>query len=243
MRYESPYYSEYTISHKAGNSMSGYWVSDAYTSNPMWNVKELEKRGIKNFNPTSWWDFVDPQIAPLNCLGNIAATTAAIWAIGLRKAVGEEWFIKLGKGKPALYTKSEQGETWVTSGEYPICLGMRIKHATDFEAGGAKVGWLWPKEGQVLFPLALSILANAPHPNAAKLFVDYVRSARGVDRIAQSRAGLVWGRAGVKIPEEEKKFSLPAEEIKVIPMEWDKDTSSENLKATRAWAKKIGVGY
>jgi ABC-type glycerol-3-phosphate transport system substrate-binding protein len=47
MRYESPYYKEYTLSNKAGNSMPGYWVSDAYTNNPMWNVKELEKRGVK----------------------------------------------------------------------------------------------------------------------------------------------------------------------------------------------------
>ena len=45
MRYESPYYKEYTLSNKAGNSMPGYWVADAYTANPMWNVKELEKGG------------------------------------------------------------------------------------------------------------------------------------------------------------------------------------------------------
>ena len=45
MRYDSPYYKEYTLSNEAGNSMPGYWVSDAYTANPMWNVKESGKKG------------------------------------------------------------------------------------------------------------------------------------------------------------------------------------------------------
>ena len=103
--------------------MPGYWVSDSYTSNPIWNVTALEKRGIKNFNPTSWLDFADPKLVPLTCFSNLATSASGIpWGIAMRKTVGEEWLVKLGKGKPALYQKAEQGETWIGSGEYPIGL-------------------------------------------------------------------------------------------------------------------------
>ena len=244
MRYESPYYKEYTLSNKAGNSMPGYWVSDAYTNNPMWNVKELEKRGVKDFNPTSWWDFTDPKLSPMACLSNIyTSSTNSSWAIGMRKTVGDDWFIKLAKGKPAIYTKSDQGERWVATGEYPICLFTRVKSVIELDEGGLKVGFLWPKEGQVLFPFSPVIFAAAAHPNTAKLFIDYVRSLPGTNRIAETRVAIIYGRPGVKIPEKDRKFLPPAEQIKVIPMDWTKETTTESMNAVKEWAKKIEIAY
>ncbi len=244
MQYESPYYKEYTFSHKAGLSMPGYWVSDSYTSNPIWNVTALEKRGIKDFHPTSWLDFADPKLVPLTCFSNLATSASGIpWGIGMRKTLGEEWLVKLGKGKPALYQKAEQGETWIGSGEYPIGLTARIRNARDLEESGTKVGWVFPKEGLVLFPFALSIFADAPHPNTAKLFVDYVRSSPGGDRMAAARTGLISCRPGVRFPEKDKKYTIPLEEVKVIPMDWNKEVSIEAVKAFGEWAKKVGVGF
>jgi iron(III) transport system substrate-binding protein len=246
MRYESPYYKEYTLSHKAGLSNPGYWVSDSYTSNPIWNVTELEKKGIKNFNPTSWWDFLDPQLVQLTCMSNLATSSSGIpWAIGLRKKVGDEWFIKLGKGKPALYQQATQGETWVGSGEYPIGLTSRNRNARNLEEGGVKMRWLYPKEGLVLFPLSLVILADAPNPNTAKLLVDYMRSGPGVQRTAEilGPGSLIFGRPGIKISEKARQYDVPAEEINVIQTDWNKDVTPEAINAFKVWAKKIGVGY
>ncbi len=245
MRYDSPYYKEYTVSHRARHSMPGYWVSDSYTSNPVWNVTALEKRGIKNFNPTSWWDFTDPKLIPLICMSNLSTSTSGIpWGIGTRKVLGEEWFIKLGKGKPALYLKASQGEAWLASGEYPVGLTSRVRNAQALEEDGVKVRWVYPKEGLVLFPMTLVILADAPHPNTAKLFVDYARSAPGVDRVsAATTYSYIYGRPGVKVPEKEKRYEVPIEEIKIIPLDWDKEVTVEAVNSFKAWAKKLGVGY
>ncbi len=246
MRYESPYYKECTFSHKAGLTMPGYWASDSYTSNPIWNVTELEKKGFKDFKPTSWWDFIDPKLVPLISMSNLATSSSGIpWAIGLRKKVGDEWFIKLGKGKPALYMQAKQGETWVGSGEYPVGLTSRNRNARNLEEGGVKIGWLYPKEGLVLFPLSLVILADAPNPNTAKLFADYMRSGPGVNRVADVLGGgsLFYSRPGVKIPEKGRKYEVPTEDINVIPTDWNKDITVESINAFKVWAKKIGVGY
>jgi ABC-type Fe3+ transport system substrate-binding protein len=244
MRYESPYYKEYTLSSRAGNSMPGYWAADAYTANPMWNVKELEKRGIKNFKPSSWWDFADPKIAP-NCnINNINTSSVGVsWAIGLRKVLGDDWFIKFAKGKPALAGKGDLEKRWVATGEYPIGVTGRTKNAQDLEESGLEIEMLWPKEGVVLFPFSPIIFAKAAHPNTAQLFVDYVRSAYGANRMAETGVGLIYGRPGVKVPEKERKFMPPSEDIKAIPMDWNKETSTEAVNALKEWAKKIDLSY
>ena len=243
MRYDSPYYEECTFSHKAGLSMPGYWVSDSYTNMPLWNKKALEKMGINNFNPSSWSDFVDPRLPPLTSLGNLAnPTTNAPWGIAMRRVMGDEWFVKLAKGKAVPFEKAGQAETWLASGEYPICLNMRIKYAQSLEKSGVEVRWLWPKEGQVMVPFALSILASAAHPNTAKLFVDYVRSARGAEKMASTGVMLVYARPGVKVPEQERKY-WPTDEMKVIPFDYDKDLTREAVRAFNSWAKKIGIGH
>jgi iron(III) transport system substrate-binding protein len=244
MRYDSPYYKEYTFSNEAGNSMPGYWVSDGNPSTPVWNVKELAKRGIKDFHPTSWWNFTDPRLSGLIASSNASVSNqSASWVIGLRKVLGEDFFIKLGKNKLVFWTKGLQAEQWLESGEYPIALTSRAKYAIRLNENGVEAGICWPKEGQVMAPYSPVIFAGAPHPNTAKLFIDYTRSIPGTNRIAETGVSLVYGRPGVKVPENERKFMPPAEKIKLIPMDWDKETSSENLKAARAWAKKVGVGY
>ena len=229
-RYESPYYKDYTLSDKSGNSMPGYWVSDSYAFAPMWNTNALAKRGIKDFNPTSWWDFTDPKFKKLCSIGNMGRSiNLAMLGIGLRKALGTDWFMKMAKLEPAVWQNAAEGRDWCASGEYPIDMYSHATHATRAKAAGANVKLVYPKEGAVVYPFAPIIMANGKNQNAAKLFIDYVRSAPGADRVAASGVFLLFGRPGVKVPPNEFLPSL--EKIKTIPMNWDEDTSSEKILA------------
>ncbi len=52
---------------------------------------------------------------------------------------------------------------------------------------------------------------------------------------------LLYGRPGVKAPPNE---FLPAmEDIKVIPMDWDKDLTMEDVKKFQKWVKDIELTY
>ena len=242
MRYDSPMYKEYTISHKVGNSMPGYWVSDSYTFLPMWNVTALEKAGIKNFRPTSWWDFTDPKLDKLTSINNIPrGQSGTSIAIGLRKVLGDEWFKKMAKLKPALFTRGAQGRDWCASGEYPVDVFGSPKNTLVLQTAGLNVKLLYPKEGVVLLPFAPIIMASAQHPNVAKLFIDYVRSVPGTNRISESYAGLIMGRPGVKTPN--KELLPPAEEINLIPMDWNKETTQKTVKDFQKWIIDIGLSY
>ena len=86
-------------------------------------------------------------------------------SIGMRKAVGDDWFLKSSrKGSPRCCAKSEQGERWVASGEYPIYLTARTKERSEeLYDGGIEVRLLWPKEGAGSFSvLPAVVLADAP---------------------------------------------------------------------------------
>ena len=242
LAYDSPHYKAYTVSNEIGNSMPGYWVADSYAFSPMWSPSALEKAGVKNFNPTGWWDFTDPKFTKMVSMGNILrGGSATLWGLGLRKTLGDEWFIKIAKLKPAFFVKTAQGRDWCASGEYPIDLYSHAKNAETVKKGGVTVKLLYPKEGVVLLPFAPVILASGPHPNAAKLFIDYVRSVPGTNRMAASGVSLFFGRPGVKIPPNE--FLPPVEKIKAIPMNWDKEATPEAIKEISAWSQKIGASF
>ena len=241
MRYESPMYKEYTLSNEAGFSHPGYWVADAYIFSPMYNPKALANAGLKNFKPTSWWDFVDPRLAKLvSTISITQSISGAQTAIGVRKVVGVEWFKRLAKEiKPALYTKTAQGRDWVAAGEYPITLTTQSKNAAIARKSGATVELVYPKEGVVLMPFIPVILAEAPHPNVAKLFIDYVRSAAGANTMVDSGAYLFLGRPGVKSPNPD--LHPPWEKIKQIPMNWDVDGSEGAIRDIQKMCIDIGL--
>jgi ABC-type Fe3+ transport system substrate-binding protein len=241
-RYESPYYKDYTLSHESGNSVPGYWVSDSYAFAPMWNPDALAKRGIKDFTPTSWGDLTDPKFTKLASIGNMArAINLAMLGLGLNKVLGKDWFLKMAKLEPAVWQNAAEGRDWSASGEYPLDVFSHAKNASQAKATGATIKMVYPKEGTVAYPFAPIIMAAGKHQNAAKLFIDYVRSAPGAERVAEAGAGLLIGRPGIKMPPNE--FLPSFEQIKVIPMKWDEDTSSKNVQAFQDWVVQIKLNY
>jgi iron(III) transport system substrate-binding protein len=242
MKYDSPRYAEYTLSNEAGMSKSGYWVSDAYTFSPMFNPDALAKHGLEEFAPTSWKDFTNPRLKGLMSVGNVPqSSTTAPTAQGLHKVLGEQWFKDLATNvKPILWTKSAQARDWIGSGEYPIGLMNHAKDALSLRERNVPVRLVYPEEGVVLLPFAPVITASAPHPNAAKLFIDYVRSAHGAQKIMDSGALLFFGRPCVKSPVPD--LLPPWEKIKVIPMNWDEEDTPGAIRKVRQMFTGAGIG-
>ena len=66
----------------------------------------------------------------------------------------------------------------VGAGEYPVALGIFNHHTVMNAQKGAPVTWL--KLEPIVAPLALvGITKDAPHPAAARLFVDFLTSEEG----------------------------------------------------------------
>jgi iron(III) transport system substrate-binding protein len=63
----------------------------------------------------------------------------------------------------------------VANGEYPIGLTFE-QGAFEYLKGGAPVGLIYPTEGTAITLDGSALIKNAPHPNAAKLFLDFTVS-------------------------------------------------------------------
>jgi len=71
--------------------------------------------------------------------------------------------------------KSSMTYQGVANGEYPI--GLTFEQAAfDYLKGGAPIGLVYPSEGTAVTLDGSAIIKNAPHPNAAKLFLDFTVS-------------------------------------------------------------------
>jgi ABC-type Fe3+ transport system substrate-binding protein len=74
------------------------------------------------------------------------------------------------------------------------------------------------------------ILKKAPHPNAAKLWVDFMLSDEGQTLVVRGEA-LISGRAGFNSPLPD--YAPPIESLKLIPVDW-RGLSTDELKKIRA---------
>jgi iron(III) transport system substrate-binding protein len=104
------------------------------------------------------------------------------WFGSMVHAMGEEkgmaFFRKLADMKPQMRTGHTLMAELVASGEIPLAATIYNHNAERLKVKGAPIAWkpLNPTFGR---PNGVSVARNAPHPNAALLFVDFMLSLEG----------------------------------------------------------------
>jgi ABC-type Fe3+ transport system substrate-binding protein len=125
--------------------------------------------------PTSWNDLNAPKwkgkllsddMRPLGS-GN------TLFAI-LQKNMGADFNEKLAEQKPVFSRDMRNDARRVARGEYPIYISQVFAFASDLKGLPVKV--VVPKEGAPYAQMDMAMLKSAPHPNAARLFMQHFLS-------------------------------------------------------------------
>jgi len=197
----------------------GYWYGDYYGVLAF----EVNKDLIKNI-PTDWPDLLRPEYKGLMALDGDPRTSSeailSVFASGLSYASGDiakapdaglEFFKRLHEA--GNYVPIVGGSAALAQGSTPIEIRWDYLALADRDAlaGNPSVEVVVPKTGIVAGVYVQAISAYAPHPNAAKLWMEYLYS---------DEAQLVWLHGychPIRFDDLMKRGKVPNDLLKKLP--------------------------
>jgi iron(III) transport system substrate-binding protein len=158
----------------------GQWVPDRLNFFVVaYNTNKFKPEDL----PKTYEGFLDPKWK-----GRIAIeATDAEWMGGVVKTWGEArgmgFMRKLADMKPDVRKGHVLLAQLIASGEVDVGLTAYYANAESFKKRGAPVGWA-PVEPVIARPQGIGVTRNAPHPNAALLFADFMLSPEAQGMLA-----------------------------------------------------------
>jgi iron(III) transport system substrate-binding protein len=138
--------------------------------------------------PKSWKGLLDPKWMNQVAVGHPGFSGfVGIWTVQMKKLYGWDYFETLVKRKPQVGRSIVDTVTMLSSGERMVAAGPGALAYLQASRGNP-LGVIIPEEGAVLMSSPTAILKNARHPNASKLFVEFLHGREAAE-IARDEFG------------------------------------------------------
>lgn len=137
---------------------------------------------VKEGDIKSYRDVLDPKWkGKIIMLDPTVPSAAQLWVGGVCRVMGEDFIKELVKAEPTITRDQRLHLDWVAQGKMAIGLAPDSGTLADYEKVGAPIKIVTPSEGTFLAPGAsgISLWKNAPHPSAAKVFMNWIASKEG----------------------------------------------------------------
>jgi iron(III) transport system substrate-binding protein len=124
--------------------------------------------------PKSWKDLTDPRWKDKLAVGHPGFSGAiGVWAVQMRKMYSWDYFKAIERNKPQIGRSSQDPVTALNAGERAIGVAVPLGTAAVSIQRGNPLRLIYPSEGVLATLSPSAIIANAPHPSAAKLFMEF----------------------------------------------------------------------
>lgn len=127
--------------------------------------------------PKNWPDLLEPKWKGKVALGHPGFSGyAGNWVILMKKLYGIDYLKKLEKNDPLISRSIIDTVTFLNSGERSVAVSPSASVLESIDKGNP-LAVVYPTDGAVLMIAPSAVLTKAPHPNAARLFLDFLLSA------------------------------------------------------------------
>ncbi|WP_404820879.1 ABC transporter substrate-binding protein [Pseudorhizobium pelagicum] len=230
----------------------GYWYGDYYGV-----LSFIVNKDLVENTPADWADLLKPEYASQVALaGDPRASNQAILGVlaaGLHKGAeageasgkaGLEYFAELNKAGNFVPVIAKAGT--IAQGATPIAIAWdyNVLAWRDELAGNPPVEIVVPKTGVLAGVYVQGISAYAPHPNAAKLWMEYLYSDEGqnlwLKGYCHPARFNAMAKAG-KIPQELMDALPPAESYEAAVFPTVEEQNANKAAVTAGWDSVVGA--
>jgi len=167
----------------------GYWIGTVLEPYGLvYQPKVLQRLGVPV--PKDWDDLLHPKLKGhvAQCAPTRSSSSHATYEVILQRdgdAKGWEWLKRLGANTGIFTARSRDVPSVVAKGEFAAGFAVPSYMAFEDRLAGFDIKFVAPKTAWIT-PEPISILTGAPHPKAAKAFIEFMLSEQG-QRVAMER--------------------------------------------------------
>jgi iron(III) transport system substrate-binding protein len=165
--------------------------------------------------PKTWKDLLDPKWKEKLVTAHPAYSGAvATYMLALVNLYGWDYFKQLAQNKPHLRQSVHDPAQVVAAGERIVGANGAEYFLYSQRKKGNPIGIVYPQDGVPLVVSPSAITGSSPHPNAAKLFTDFIFS-KDVQQFLADSEGLYVPHPEVTYPADKPKLS----DLKVLTVD------------------------
>ena len=156
----------------------------------------------------------------------------------LRKLYGGDFWQEFAKQRPKGFDSRAQLFDRLAKGDDRVCALAEYAGYTLFKEKGAEIDFVAPPDGLPATPALIGVVNRAPHPEAAKLFVDWALSNRG-QSVYQTQTILLYGSVRTDAPPMATGKKLADFKL-LFPSDWT-DFQASHGAFVKEWNALMGL--